>query len=124
MRTTRFFKIILNRTYLTEATQRGGKLSLNMIFKIFRRFLLIGFSGTVIIGLTLMLPQMLIKNPLSIQSTETNSTSNFSINPNTTFVDSSPPPVYSDASVYPIENRTDNYLLILRQDETIERNAL
>ena len=95
-----------------------------MIFKIFRRFLFIGFSGTVIIGLTLMLPQMMIKNPLAIQSTETNSTSNFSINPNTTFVDSSPPPVYSDASVDPIENRTDNYLLILRQDETIERNAL
>ena len=95
-----------------------------MIFKIFRRFLLICVSGIIVVGLTLMLPQMLIKNPLSIQSTETNSTTNFSINPNTTFVDSSPPPVYSDASVDPIENRTDNYLLILRQDETVERNAL
>ena len=95
-----------------------------MIFTIFRRFLLICVSGIIVVGLTLMLPQMLITNQLSIQSTETNSTSNFSITPNTTFVDLSPPPVYSDASVDPIENRTDNYLLILRQDETIERNAL
>jgi len=94
------------------------------MFTIFRHFLLICVSGIIVVGLTLMLPQMLIKNPLSIQSTVTNSTSNFSINSNITFVGSSPPPVYSDASVDPIENRTDNYLLILRQDETIERNAL
>ena len=66
----------------------------------------------MIFSSSLLTPQLVNKDPILTGSMETNSTSNFNLTS-----DYSPPSINNNDSVVSIENRTDDYLLILRQNE-------
>ena len=103
---------------LFKLLERVRKPSVRVMLTLFRRVILILFCGIVTIGSSLLLPNVLHGRLLS-QSIVMNSTSivNASLQNMTS-------PMYSDVgSVGLIKNRTDDCLLILRQNQTNQRNV-
>ena len=68
--------------------------------------------GIVIFGSLVLTPQLVNKDPILTGSMEMNSISNFNLTS-----DYSSSSINNNDSVVSIENRTDDYLLILRQNE-------
>ena len=97
---------------IVQAIQRVRKPSVKVIFTLFRRLIVAMAVGIVIFGSLVLTPQLVNKDPLLTKSMKTNSTSNFNL-----ISDYSSPPTYNNTSLESIENRTDDYLLILRQNE-------
>ena len=99
---------------IVQATQRVQKPSVKVILTLFRRLILAMAVGIVIFGSSLLTPYLLTNERLSTGLAKTNSTSNF--NASSGYL--SPPTLgaASNASVGFIETRTDEYLLILRQN--------
>ena len=85
---------------------------MKVILTLFRRLILAMAVGIVIFGSLVLTPQLVNKDPILTGSMETNSTSNFNLTS-----DYSSSSINNNDSVVSIENRTDDYLLILRQNE-------
>ena len=86
---------------------------------LFRRVIFILLGGIVVIGSSLLLPNILNNDGLLSQSIVMNSTAIVN-----TSLQNMIPPMYSDVgSVGLIKNRTDDCLLILRQNQTNQRNV-
>ena len=103
---------------LFKLLERVRKPSVRVMLTLFRRVILILFCGIVTIGSSLLLTNVLHGRLLS-QSIVMNSTSIVN-----TSLQNMTPPMYSDVgSVGLIKNRTDDCLLILRQNQTNQRNV-
>ena len=103
---------------LFKLLERVRKPSVRVMLTLFRRVILTLFGGIVIIGSSLLLPNVLHGRLLS-RSMEMNSTAIVN-----TSSQNLTPPMYSDVgSVGLIKNRTDDCLLILRQNQTNQRNV-
>ena len=85
---------------------------MKVILTLFRRLILAMAVGIVIFGSLVLTPQLVNKGPILTGSMETNSTSNFNLTS-----DYSSSSINNNDSVVSIENRTNDYLLILRQNE-------
>ena len=85
---------------------------MKVILTLFRRLILAMAVGIVIFGSLVLTPQLVNKGRILTGSMETNSTSNFNLTS-----DYSSSSINNNDSVVSIENRTDDYLLILRQNE-------
>ena len=104
---------------LVKPLERVRKPSVTMLLTLLRRVILTLFSGIVIIGLSLLLPNVLTYGRLLSQSIVMNSTAIVN-----TSLQNMTPPMYIDVgSVGLIKNRTDDCLLILRQNQTNQRNV-
>ena len=97
---------------IVQAIKRVRKPSVKVILTLFRRLILAMAVGIVIFGSLVLTPQLVNKDPILTGSMETNSTSNFNLTS-----DYSSSSINNNDSVVSIENRTDDYLLILRQNE-------
>lgn len=95
--------------------------SVTVIFTSFYRFILIMFGGIIIIGSSFLLPHLFTQDQLFTRPLVANSTPNF----NTSFNYLSPP-IHNNAistSINSTENSANNYLLILRQNQTNQRSV-
>ena len=104
---------------LVKPLERVRKPSVTMLLTLLRRVILTLFGGIVIIGSSLLLPNVLTYGRLLSQSIVMNSTAIVN-----TSLQNMTPPMYIDVgSVGLIKNRTDDCLLILRQNQTNQRNV-